>query len=240
MDQEDRSSSSEGQFHQDWETGMDQVNDQDSYVSEAKSAKSKTPTSHSFQFASTSSGIRSARNEFAPPSAADDAILGQDTPDWKAVPATWLVFTQDDKLCAHVKYRDESGKCRMKPTENVYLCFDNSDYQYFHKTVTFSKRLSSKMSTTQLANRVYNTSYSLHNGLKDHHMEVIQGESRESKSILLSVPTPCSPVTSILPNILEDVDSLSHGKYKSSANFEKPSSNANWLRMVLLTASPNS
>lgn len=85
----------------------------------------------------------------------------------------------------------------------------------------FCKLLSVPMTNMQLASQFYNMEYSLHNGLKDHNMEVVQGNELGSKRIWLSVPPPCTPVTSFLPKMWENVATLFHGHHQFSANFDK-------------------
>lgn len=86
---------------------------------------------HDLSRLSTSSILVSAPTGFKPPSVVDGGFLGQDAPDWKPVPATWLVFPQDDKLFACIIYSDKIGKRTTKPVENIYLSFDNADFQFF-------------------------------------------------------------------------------------------------------------
>lgn len=109
----------------------------------------------------------------------------------------------------------------MKPVENIYQGSVQTELQYMYKTVSFCKRLSIPMTTSQLANRVYNTAYSLHDGLNDCNMEVIQGEDRGSKRVQLAVPPPCWSMTAFLPRMWEVMATLHLGRYKSSANFDK-------------------
>lgn len=51
----------------------------------------------SFSLASTTSEV-----VFAPPSTETYSFIGQGTPEWRLVPATWVVVLYEDKLCAFV------------------------------------------------------------------------------------------------------------------------------------------
>lgn len=77
----------------------------------------------------------------------------------------------------------------------------------------------SVMSTALLTSLFFNSYFSLHNSLKDRHVEVIQGEERGSKRVMLAVPPPCGSVASSLPRSLENMATLSTRRYKSKVNF---------------------